>query len=232
MRGFGPRYSGAGAPIVAGRRPFTFSVSAALGVPLPGGLVVDATTGAFALDTESAREVGAQPMELRVVGTEGEARQSFAVLVECPGAEPPEGRCGCGPGETPACSPGPGRCGAPRGSPSGLNWAAPPRALSLPFDSRNRPRGSVRTARVTKAREVLPRSRRAWPKRQVERSKRDAFRSSLAIEGVHHASSRIADCICMGWSPVRGVWCRRARPMPRASGRAKPCASRAGGSRP
>jgi MYXO-CTERM domain-containing protein len=95
------RYSGAGAPIVAGRGPFTFSVSAALGVPLPGGLVVDATTGAFAW-TPSAREVGAQPIELRVVGPEGEARQSFAVIVECPGAEPLKVGCGCGPGETPA----------------------------------------------------------------------------------------------------------------------------------
>lgn len=88
------RYSGEGAPVVAGAGPFTYSVEPALGLSPPSGLRVDPATGAFTW-TPSPRDVGPNPIELRVVGAEGSNGQAFAVVVECDAGLRLGVGCGC-----------------------------------------------------------------------------------------------------------------------------------------
>lgn len=94
------RYSGAGSPTVDGARPLGFAVARSLDVPLPRELAVDPVTGAFDW-TPGDSDVGVHPLELVVTNAEGRARQSWAIVVTCPGRGPLSVGCGCGLGAGP-----------------------------------------------------------------------------------------------------------------------------------
>lgn len=93
------RYSAQRVPQVEGTGPFTFSVHPALGLALPQGLSVDATSGEFSW-TPTAAQVGANPLELRVDGPGGSDAQQFAIVVDCPPTKTLE-VCGCSSGAAP-----------------------------------------------------------------------------------------------------------------------------------